>query len=222
VNKSLFISKCTDEVLALVEWCKHMGVDLYAESLIGFEAVPFKQLMPHPIVFFSSKRSVQFYVEQPNLFESNTLVACIGKATQAYLESLGYNVHFCGTAAGNPNEVAQEFLSWAGTRTVLFPVSSLSLNSISNVFPVAQKEVQVVYETTLTPKLIQPCNTYVFTSPSNVEAFFLENKLDQQANCIAWGKSTAQTLKNKGVWANKILSTSSITELLDYLSSEQA
>lgn len=222
MNRSLFISKEPDEVTDLVTWCRQQDIELHAQAMIAFNAVPFQQLKAHPIVFFSSKRAVQFYFSQAHKFQQNTLVACIGKATAAYLEGLGYPVHFCGEEAGEPEKVAEQFLAWVGERSVFFPVSTKSLQSISGIFPPNQCEVQEVYETIYQTKPIASCTTYVFSSPSNVEAFLMSNAVPKEAKCIAWGKSTAQALIKNHMQVQHTLTTASLQELLAYLSVEQA
>ncbi|MFK7784343.1 MAG: hypothetical protein AB8B56_04455, partial [Crocinitomicaceae bacterium] len=56
---------------------------------------------------------------------------------------------------------------------VLFPISDWSLKTISSVIEDDLKEEVVVYSTTVIGKEIEPCNMYIFSSPSNVEGFFL-------------------------------------------------
>ena len=59
----------------------------------------------------------------------------------------------------------------------------------------------IVYETLKTDVQIQAdmFEIFLFTSPSNVEAFFEKNKLPASARIIAMGDATAGALKKYGV-----------------------
>jgi uroporphyrinogen-III synthase len=74
------------------------------------------------------------------------------------------------------------------------------------------KEV-VVYETVNTPEKIDVSQIYVFTSPSNVEAFLSQNALPGDAVVIAWGKTTEKRMLEQGMRPTFVLETSSLREL---------
>ena len=59
----------------------------------------------------------------------------------------------------------------------------------------------VVYETLKTEVAIQTSDfeIFLFTSPSNVEAFFEKNKLNASQKVIAMGEATASSLKKSGI-----------------------
>jgi hypothetical protein len=60
MKKRIFISKNSDDCESLVHYCNQKELDLIAQSLIEFEAIPFKIESNFDIVFFSSIRSAQF------------------------------------------------------------------------------------------------------------------------------------------------------------------
>lgn len=78
---------------------------------------------------------------------------------------------------------------------VLFPISNRSLKTIAGAIPEDQKEEVVVYSTDVIGKVIEPCDVYAFSSPSNVEGFFEVNTIREGAEVIAWGKSTERALE---------------------------
>ena len=63
---------------------------------------------------------------------------------------------------------------------------------------------------------IAPCDIYIFTSPSNVAGFLMENEVPTQAKIIAWGASTQEALTQKGFKVNYTLKESSIESLIEY------
>ena len=64
----------------------------------------------------------------------------------------------------------------------------------------------VVYETIKNPELQAKNSKFdllVFTSPSNVDAYFEKNKISLEQKVIAMGDATANALKKYKVKANK-------------------
>lgn len=213
MTKRIFISKADHEVTAIRAELAKAKIELVSESLISFEAEKFEIENEVDVIFFGSIRSVIFYSATNDIGNAKA-IACIGGKTSELLKELGYTPNFTGTNSGNPSEVASEFKSWCGNRNVLFPLSSRSLKSIARVFPVDQKEEVIVYRTILVEKEIPECDSYVFTSPSNLEGFLLENALPTSCHVIAWGKSTEKALKDRNIAVDQTLKNSSIEELL--------
>ena len=79
------------------------NIDLIAQSLIEFEAIPFKIESNFDIVFFSSIRSAEFYFEKAAK-KSTIIYACIGETTNSKLKKLGIDCEFVGKEAGNPKK----------------------------------------------------------------------------------------------------------------------
>ena len=177
----------------LVRVCTTLGVELVHQSLITFEAIPNKPRLPYDVVFFSSPRAYEF---GKHSITPDTKIACISKGTAAFCDA---QIAWHGNTPGNPNQTAQEFKAWAGKKRILFPVSDRSLGSISQVFPDDQIEVISVYSTRLSPRVITPCDLYVFTSPSNVASYLKLNIIPPHAKVIAWGLSTEHALKAQGI-----------------------
>src|SRR6185436_15800544 len=84
---------------------------------------------------------------------------------------------------------------------VLFPQAKGSLRSVQNGF-VSEKQVVnlVVYETLKRNEEEIPLTDIIlFTSPSNVDAYFEKNKVLPSQKIIAMGEATASGLKKYGV-----------------------
>ena len=147
----------------------------------------------------------------------NKRIACVGGKTAELLEALGHSVDFVGAKSGEPMLVAEEFKGWLAERRVLFPISDRSLKTISSAIDVDYKEEVVVYSTEVKGKVIPPCDAYVFTSPSNVDGFLMENVLPAGTKVIAWGKSTEKVLEECGVEVWKTLEKSGFEGLINHL-----
>lgn len=218
LNKSIFISTA-DLPFSFQRKLEEKSFSINSRSLIRFEPVSFK-ISPSDFdwIFFTSKRSVDYFLNGCSISLQNHKIACIGKSTADYLTNKKIAVDFFGTNAGNPIEVGKEFSSCLKTERVLFPLSSLSKKSISNLIPASQKIERVVYKTVLNPVEITTTFDYlVFTSPSNAESFLLKNELNKSQTVIAWGNSTADFLAQRGILVAHTLKKSSFSELLHLL-----
>jgi uroporphyrinogen-III synthase len=217
MKKRIFISKNSDDCEPLVHFCNQNKLDLTAQSLIEFEAIPFKMESNFDIVFFSSIRSAQFYFEKAAK-KSSIIYACIGETTNSKLKKLGIECEFVGKEAGNPLKTAAEFKNWVKNRIVFFPQSNLSLGTFSAILPENQVLKQVVYKTKLNEIEISKCQIYIFTSPSNLDAFLTINEIREDSKVIVWGKSTSEKAKSKGLKVDFVLTKSSLDELIQILS----
>lgn len=197
MNSRIFISKNLSEVTQLNEICSASNVELEAFSFLDFEPADFEIDTDFDVIFFSSPRSVTFFLSRYSI-NSDKAIACIGGKTASVLQSLGKKPDFIGSAS-DPKEVGDELKKWLDGRIVLFPLSNISKRSVSSVIRNEQKVEVIVYQTLLKTHTIQQSDCYIFTSPSNVEAFFnSENTIDDQL-AIAWGSTTSNELKKFGV-----------------------
>lgn len=217
MKTKLFFSSEAKRNGSLQEFCLKQDFLLRAVPLISFQKVPFRIEFGFDVLFFSSPRSVEYFFSENYLISDNK-IACIGKGTASALLTKNIQPDFIGEKSGSPEKVATEFLEWLGERTVLFPVSSRSNETIFKIVPDNQKIKVVCYETILTPQRIELQNWYVFTSPSNVESFLQMNDLPDSAKVIAWGKTTEKALGLQGINPTHVLEESSEEALVDYLS----
>jgi len=97
-------------------------------------------------------------------------------------------------------DVAHEFAKLANGTKVVFPGSEGSLKSIQKGLSPETKVVDLpVYETVLEEDIeVTTADVLVFTSPSNVTAYFAENLLYPDQKVIAIGKSTGRKLDEMG------------------------
>jgi uroporphyrinogen-III synthase len=214
--KRIFISKDHTEFAHLPAFCAEHSIQLIAQSCIRFSSIPFEVKKPYEVIFFGSVRAASFFLSK-NALPRGVEVACIGETTAVKLRALNLPVSFVGKKAGNPTEVAEEFKAWLGIRRVLFPVSSVSKESIVKVVDERQSEKVLVYQTVPTSIFLEQLDVAIFTSPSNLESF-LEAKNSIPLLTIAWGQTTYQAMSAQNIVASFTLTTSTEMELIGVLS----
>lgn len=210
--KRIFISKNPSEITSLRSQFEAKGYEVVAHSFLSFSPVEFEIQLPYDVIFFGSPRAVIFFKAGASI-SPNKLIACVGSKTAEVLESMGHTVDFVGKNSSDPKSVAEDFKKWLAEQKsgfesltphdsrvqrsarVLFPISNRSLKTIAGAIPEDQKEEVVVYSTDVIGKVIEPCDVYAFSSPSNVEGFFEVNTIREGAAVIAWGKSTERALE---------------------------
>ena len=199
-------------------FCNNQRIRLLKLAFICFEKVDFA--LPHTRfdwIFFTSPRSVAFFLD--NIADVDIMkkvnIACIGNTTKESIEKYGLTVQFTGVNSGDPHRIAEEFKNRIGESKVLFPQSNRSNRSIQQFLTSAQIIDVIVYKTELIQKKIT--DTYdvvIFTSPSNVDGFLLENIIPIEISAvISWGKTTSKKLKENNIPIHQELKTSSFEEL---------
>jgi len=95
----------------------------------------------------------------------------------------------------------KQFAARVGSEKVLFPQAKGSLRSVQQQFVRKEQVIDLpVYETIQRDSAIVPeCGIMVFTSPSNVEAFFKKYKLSKSQRIVAMGDATAAALREYGI-----------------------
>lgn len=215
MSKRIFISKSSQEVLQLAEYCRDKNYDLISKSLIRFESLPFQISKTYDVVFFSSIRAAEFFLLKQEI-DPTCKIACIGNITAEKLNKLGIKVDFIGVKSGKPKEVATSFLKWLGDKKVLIPRSSISKRTIASQIPIDQLIEVPVYTTLPNCEDIPSCTSYIFTSPSNFESFIICNS-NINGDIIAWGETTRSCIESHGYQVKFSLENSDLNELLDYL-----
>lgn len=214
----LFISKNVNEIEQLINFCQEREIELIAHSFLQFEAIPFKIQSYYDAIFFGSPRAVDFFLQQEKL-DSSVFIGCVGEITAQSLQDKGYTPNFIGKSAGDTSKIGLEFKELVQDKKVLFPQSSISHRSIASLFPPDQIEEISIYKTATYPKSIPTCDYYIFTSPSNVDGFLIENQFPLDTKIIAWGKTTCNYLLEKNQKVEHTLINSTVDELIEYCKS---
>ncbi len=211
--RNIFISKDINELETLEALMGNDALTFECKSLIQFKSLPFDLPVDFEVVFLSSIRSAKFLIESKKINLHNYRLACAGKQTALKLNEMAFKPDFIGSNASNPQHVSQEFSKWLGDRKVFIPASSRSLRSIEESISEGQIRSAILYETILLPLKLASADVLVFTSPSNVQAYFIENEVLEKSIVIAWGDSTRKTLLDYGCESSAVLKEGTITEL---------
>ena len=175
------------------------GYPVSGRSLIEMVPVPMKHFPETDWIFFSSKHAVKFFFSQQPVL-GNQKYACIGKSTAEAIRKFGKRADFIGYST-DTRLTGKQFASRVGDGTVLFPQAKGSLRSIQNGFVKDSQVIDLtVYETLKkNEEQIPFAEILLFTSPSNVDAYFEKNKITAEQKVIAMGEATANTLKKYGI-----------------------
>ncbi|MES2808857.1 MAG: hydroxymethylbilane synthase [Bacteroidota bacterium] len=151
-------------------------------------------------VFFSSKNAVEYFFQLQPVLPKDVKFGVMGAGSEEMLRRKGYFANFTGLGI-DPADVAEEFAKLANGTQVLFPGAQESLNSIQKGLSPETKVINLaIYETVLEEEVEgSGADVLVFTSPSNVDAYFADNLLDPYQKVIAIGKSTGKKFDEMGV-----------------------
>jgi hydroxymethylbilane synthase len=193
MNK-FFVSRSHQDWQHVIQHCSDLPIEWICQPLIRFESVPL--VLPEQSfgwVFFSSSQAVHhFFLQKPKL--DGIRFGALGLGTARALSNYG-SVDFVGSSA-NLDEVAMHFVKVCGTERVLFPQAISSLRTIQRHLPAAQVLHVVCYATYASKVEVPACDHYLFSSPSNVQAYFEQHQLPPHAQLWSFGASTSRALRN--------------------------
>jgi hydroxymethylbilane synthase len=146
-------------------------------------------------IFFSSKNAVEYFFKLQPLLSKKVKFGVMGRGSEDMLRHFGHKTDFTGVGIDTA-QVAIEFAKIANGLTVLFPAAEDSLRSIQRGMSEDTKIIDLPIYTTVPVKNIETCceDVLVFTSPSNVDAYFTDNLLEPDQKVIAIGNSTGKKL----------------------------
>jgi hydroxymethylbilane synthase len=103
--------------------------------------------------------------------------------------------------SGDIQEIGEGFAQLVAGQRVMFPRAQDSLLSIQKALGNLATIVDLpIYETVVEENIDQThADVLIFTSPSNVDAYFADNLLDPGQQVIAIGNSTGKKLDEMGV-----------------------
>ncbi len=183
------------------------GFTLEERTLIEINPVQFHNLPHFDWVFFASKHAVKHFFNQ-NPVVGAAKYACVGRATSEALRQFGKRADFVGSST-DTKMIGKQFASMAGNSKVLFPQAKESMRSIQQQFVKQENVIDlVVYETIKKNDGKMPdADIIVFTSPSNVDAWFENYTFPNNMKAVAMGDATAATLKRYRVVATSMPDT---------------
>jgi hydroxymethylbilane synthase len=151
-------------------------------------------------IFFSSRNGVDYFFNLKLVLPKNVKFGVAGKGSEDSLRKVGYLADYVGEG-GDIDEVAELFAKEVSGKTVLFPRAQDSLLSIQKALKADTKVVDLpIYETVMEENVEETyADVLIFTSPSNVDAYFVDNLLAPGQQVIAIGNSTAKKFDEMGV-----------------------
>ncbi len=204
--KNVFITRELSEASYLRNALEKHGVEIEGRSLIktypSINKLDSYILRNIDWVFFSSKNAIEYFFRLNPQLPKKAKFGVLGRGSEDALRYLGKQAHFNGEEEGiDTKDIAKEFAKIANGSHVLFPSAKGSLRTIQKALSADTKIVELtVYETVPDEEVAQSyADVLIFTSPSNVESYFVNNLLepDQQVICI--GKSTGKKFDEMGV-----------------------
>jgi len=202
--QSVFISRDLSEQSYFRKAIEKHGITIEAHSLIRTVPVITKfdsYILKHvDWIFFSSKNAVDYFFQLNPLFPKDVKFGVMGSGSEEMLRRKGHFTDYVGTG-NDAADVAKQFASLANGTTVLFPCAEGSMRSIQQGLSADTKIIDLpIYETVMEEEIeASGADVLVFTSPSNVDAYFAENLLDPYQKVVAIGKSTGKKFDEMGV-----------------------
>ncbi|MFM2016624.1 MAG: hypothetical protein RL007_280 [Bacteroidota bacterium] len=195
---SVFITRDIREQDAFGKILIQNNFSVSGKALIDTTRVAIAKVPECNWIFFSSKHAVKHFIAQTQI-PAGVKIAAVGKGTSEELRKHNLRADFIG--GGNDTKItAKQFAALAGRSKVLFPQAKGSIRTVQQQMPAAEVINLVVYETiNRSEEEIAPADIMVFTSPSNVEAYFVKNKLSKTQKIVAMGNATGNALRERGI-----------------------
>lgn len=200
--KKIFISRTlnTDSIFKIK--LENEGFEIWDESLLEFELIPFEQIPEVDWIFFYSQKGVQFFfnhIQNNNIYFSEKIqLAGFGEKTAETIEQFT-KCHFVGT--GNAKTTVPNFIKIAEGKRVLFPRAENSQRSIQQLIESQLITIDfVLYKNFPKKEFNIPRIDYLFfTSPMNAKVFFQKHQLEKGQKVFSIGKTTANALADLGI-----------------------
>ncbi|MES2064406.1 MAG: hydroxymethylbilane synthase [Bacteroidota bacterium] len=200
----VFISRDISETSYFRKALEKHKIEIEARSLIRtvpvitrFDSYILKNI---DWVFFTSKNAVEYFFKLSPQFPKKIKFGVMGTGSEDMLRRNGHFADFVGES-NDTADVSADFAELANGTTILFPGADNPMRSIQQGLSAETKIIDLpVYETVLEEE-VEPsgADVMVFTSPSNVEAYFADNLLEPGQKVIAIGKSTGKKFDEMGV-----------------------
>ncbi len=119
----------------------------------------------------------------------------------------------------NINDVGKAFVKEVGDDDCLFPVSNISKRTIQKYFPnQAKTHDLIVYNTIEKNDFRDPkADVLIFTSPSNVRAYFSKLALKEGQRVVSIGPTTEKELQKFGIKNYKLPKSTGELGIIDLI-----
>lgn len=203
---SVFITRDLDENSYLGRFLNKHNINLDARSLIKIYPTINKLdsfiLKRADWIFFNSKNAIDhFFKLEPRILKK-TKLAVLGRGSEDALRKYDRIADFSGDNLGiRTEDIAKEFAKLVDGQTVFIPRAKDSLLSIQKALTENTSVIDMpIYETVLEENINKTnAEVLIFTSPSNVAAYFRDNLVDPGQHIISIGHSTAKAIDDMGL-----------------------
>lgn len=203
---SVFITRDLDENSYLGRYLAKHNIQVDARSLIRIYPTINKLdsfiLKRADWIFFNSKNAIDHFFKLEPLILKKTKIAVLGRGSEDALRKYDRIADFSGDNLGiRTEDIAKEFAKLVDGQTVFIPRAKDSLMSIQNALTENTHVIDMpIYETVLEENVDKTnAEVLIFTSPSNVEAYFQENLVEPDQKIICIGYSTAKAIEAMGL-----------------------
>ncbi|MCC7429308.1 hydroxymethylbilane synthase [bacterium] len=213
---SVFVTREVFQECYFVKALEKNGFSVFGKSLLKISQVPISKVEKTDWIFFSSKNAVFHFFSQSPEISKNVKFGVIGKGTESALKLFDKEAGFCGDKF-NTVEVGKDFAKLVENQSVLFPISQNSLKTVEKQLLPNTKIIDlIVYQNEPVDDFtLIDAEILVFTSPSNVEAFFQKQKINPNQKVIAIGTATGKKLAEFGVSNYKLPYSSNEISLVE-------
>lgn len=203
---SVFITRDLDEKSYLGQFFKKHNIEVEGRSLIKIFPI-IKHLdsfiLKHADwLFFGSKNAIDHFFRLEPFLMKKTKIAVLGQGSEQALRKYNRVADFSGDQIGiTAEEFAGEFAKIANGTKVVIPCAKDSLETIRKALSPDTNVINIpVYETVQMENVDKTnAEVLIFTSPSNVEAYFKENLLNPGQKIISIGTSTGKKFDEMGL-----------------------
>lgn len=203
---SVFITRDVDEHSYLGRYLAKRQIEIDARSLIKIYPTINKLdsfiLKRADWIFFNSKNAIDHFFKLDPWILKKTKLAVLGRGSEDALRKHGRVADFSGDNLGIKTEdIAKAFAKLVDGQTVFIPRAKDSLMSIQNALTPDTKVIDMpIYETVIQEDVDKSnAEVLIFTSPSNVTAYFRKNLIDPGQKIICIGQSTAKVIESMGL-----------------------
>lgn len=151
-------------------------------------------------VFFSSRNGVAYFFALNPVLPKKIKFGVAGRGSEDELRKFGHLADFVGEG-GVIDEVAKAFAEAVKGSTVVFPRAQDSLLTMQKYLSDDTQVIDLpIYETVIEDTVeSSDADLLIFTSPSNVDAYFAQNLLEPGQQVLAIGNSTGKKFDEMNV-----------------------
>lgn len=199
-GKSIFISRTLTSDSPFITLKQNEDCKVIDQSLIKITQIRYSYTPQTSWIFFTSKNAIDyFFAQNPNVPE-HVKYGVIGNSSANHLKNHHVSADFIGKGVNLLN-IAKEFREILQNDSVLFPQAIDSYQTIQKQLAFTNTCYNLyVYKTSIRTDFDLPfSDILIFTSPSNVTAYYNKYQPDSRQSVVAIGSSTKQKLNEYNV-----------------------